>query len=510
MTDKDVPTIAEVLRRAGTEHANRTHLVLVDGTEVTYAETYRRARGLAGHFAASGLGRGSRIVSLLGNGRELYEFYIACALLGAVAVPVNVMCTPREVVALVTDCSPDGVVASAELAGNVPPGIPVRVVVGEIQLDGWRDLESVLSHPLPDAAGPAQLDDPAVIIYSSGTTGLPKGIVLSHYGLVRNAQLISGVLGYTAEDTLLSVLPSYSSFGFSWDFLQLALVGARLIVLRSFAPDTAVDLVERHQVTSIAAVPTILVRMFEQERVQGRRLESLRLLDVGGGPVPDLLKTRIRDQFSIEVVESYGLSEISPVATVERVGHPTPPGSCGPPLPGFEVRVVDLGGEDIPAGETGQLLFRCDTFMLGYLNKPDETAAALEGGWLHTGDLGRVDADGNVFIVDRIKEMIVTSGYNVYPKEVETVLFEFPGVQSVAVVGVPDEVRGDNVHAFVVPSPGAALSAGDLLRHARENLSLYKVPRGITFVDELPLTASGKIRKFRLVEQAREMSGGTP
>lgn len=208
-------------------------------------------------------------------------------------------------------------------------------------------------------------------------------------------------------------------------------------------------------------------------------------------------------------MESYGLTEISPVATVERVGQPTPPGSCGPPLPGIEVRVVDGQGRDMPVGETGELVFRSETVMLGYLNNPRETATALRGGWLHTGDLGRVDEDGNVFIVDRIKELIVTSGYNVYPKEVESVLFSHPGVQSIAVVGLPDETRGENVHAFVVPQPGVVVTAEDLLAHARENLSLYKVPRGITFVEELPLTASGKIRKFRLVEQAVQ-SGDSP
>lgn len=500
MTELDVLTIPAVWRRIAATSGSSTHLVLPEGQEVTYAETFLRARQLAAHFAGAGLISGSRIVSLLGNCRELYEFYVACGLAGAVAVPVNVMGTPREVLALATDCSAAGVVARADLVGNVPDGLALRVVVGG-EVEGWQGYESVLGEPAPKHA-PVLPEDPAVIIYSSGTTGLPKGIALSHFGLVRNAQLTSQALGYTSQDTLLSVLPSYSSFGFSWDFLQLALVGARLVVLSAFSPDEALELVERHGVTSIAGVPTVFVRMFSEERLQGRRLESLRLLDVGGGPVPDLLKTRIRDRFGIDVVESYGLSEISPVATVERVGSPTPPGSCGPPLPGMGVRVVDGEERDVPVGETGELLFRSETVMLGYLNNPEETATALRGGWLHSGDLGRVDEDGNVFIVDRIKELIVTSGYNVYPKEVESVLFGHPGVQSVAVVGLPDETRGDNVHAFVVPQPGVEVTVEELLAHARENLSLYKVPRGITLVDEFPLTASGKIRKFRLVEQA--------
>ena len=507
MKEPDVLTIPAVWRRIATTSGSNTHLVLPGGQEVTYAQTYLRARQLAKHFTDVGLGPGDRILSLLGNCRELYEFYIACGLVGAVAVPVNIMGTRREILALAADCSAKGVVARAELVGNVPEGLDVRVAVGG-EPEGWHSYEGILEEPARDEA-PVAPNDPAIIIYSSGTTGLPKGIVLSHRGLVVNAQLASQALGYTSEDTLISVLPSYSSFGFSWDFLQLALVGMRLVLLPAFSPDEALDLIERYGVTSIAGVPTVFVRMFSEERTQGRRLESLRLLDVGGGPVPDLLKKRIRDRFGIEVVESYGLTEISPVATVERVGQPTPPGSCGPPLPGIEVRVVDGQGQDMPLGETGELLFRSETVMLGYLNNPRETATALRGGWLHTGDLGRVDEDGNVFIVDRIKELIVTSGYNVYPKEVESVLFSHPGVQSIAVVGLPDETRGENVHAFVVPQTGVAVTAEDLLAHAREHLSLYKVPRGITFVEELPLTASGKIRKFRLVEQAVQ-SGDSP
>ncbi len=507
MTELSTLTIPAVWRRVAQTRGSSTHLVLPDGQEVSYGETFLRARQLGRHLTDSGIRPGDRIVSLLGNGRELYEFYVACGLAGAVAVPVNVMGTAREVLALATDCSAAGVVARADLAGNAPEGLRLRLVVGG-ELDGWLPYESALGEPGPEEA-PAAPGDPAVIIYSSGTTGLPKGIVLSHFGLVRNAQLTSQALGYTEDDTLLSVLPSYSSFGFSWDFLQLGLVGMRLVVLPAFSPDEALDLVQRHGVTSIAGVPTVFVRMFSEDRLHGRCLDSLRLLDVGGGPVPDLLKTRIRDRFGVDVVESYGLSEISPVATVERVGHPTPPGSCGPPLPGIEVRVVDGDDQDVPTGETGELLFRSETVMLGYLNNPEETAHTLRGGWLHSGDLGRVDDDGNVFIVDRIKELIVTSGYNVYPKEVESVLFSHPGVQSVAVVGLPDETRGDNVHAFVVAQPGEQVSVEELLVHARENLSLYKVPRGITLVDELPLTASGKIRKFRLVQQATGPSGGT-
>ena len=188
---------------------------------------------------------------------------------------------------------------------------------------------------------------------------------------------------------------------------------------------------------------------------------------------------------------------------MQRPGAPVRPGSCGPALPEIEARVVDAADRDLPAGAAGELLFRCRTLMIGYWNQPELTATTLRDGWLHSGDIGTMDEDGHLYILDRLKDMIVTSGNNVYPKEVEIVIFEHPAVQSVAVAGLPDEVRGETVHAFVVLRPGAAATAAELIEHCRRNLARFKVPRGITFIDEMPLTGSGKIRRFKLRELAR-------
>ncbi len=493
---------SEAARRAG----RATHLVLTDGRSVPYAETLERARRLASVLAGAGIGGGDRVAMFMRNSRELFETYIACGLVGAIAVPVNGLNTARENGLLFADCTPAALVAEASLLDRVPAevlrgGITLRVVtVGTAP--GWRSYDQAIETAgEPTAPEPSRAEAPALIIYSSGTTGSPKGIVLRQQGVVDNARLASGVLGYRDSDRFLTLLPTYSSFGFAFDFLHAGLAGASTVITPTFDAAAAVGLIERHRVSCLAGVPTMFVRM--AQHMAGRDLICLRLIDVGGGPVPEKLKEDLRRTLGVETVESYGLTEISPVATVQRPGDPVRPGSCGPALPEIEVRVVDAADRDLPAGAAGELLFRCRTLMIGYWNQPELTATTLRGGWLHSGDIGTMDEDGHLYILDRLKDMIVTSGNNVYPKEVEIVIFEHPAVQSVAVAGLPDEVRGETVHAFVVLRPGAAATAAELIEHCRRSLARFKVPRGITFVDEMPLTGSGKIRRFKLRELAR-------
>ena len=493
---------AEAARRAG----SATHLVLADGRSVPYAETFERARRLASVLAGAGIGGGDRVAMFMRNSRELFETYIACGLAGVVAVPVNGLNTARENGLLFADCTPAALVAEASLLDRVPaevlPGSLTLRLVTAGAAPGWRSYDQAIETAGERTAPePSRAEAPALIIYSSGTTGSPKGIVLRQQGVVDNARLASGVLGYRAADRFLTLLPTYSSFGFAFDFLQAGLAGASTVITPAFDAAAAVELIERHRVSCLAGVPTMFVRM--AQHMAGRDLTCLRLIDVGGGPVPEKLKEDLRSALGVETLESYGLTEISPVATVQRPGAPVRTGSCGPALPEIEARVVDAADRDLPAGAAGELLFRCRTLMIGYWNQPELTATTLRDGWLHSGDIGSMDEDGHLYILDRLKDMIVTSGNNVYPKEVEIVIFEHPAVQSVAVAGLPDEVRGETVHAFVLLRPGAAATAAELIEHCRGNLARFKVPRGITFVDEMPLTGSGKIRRFKLRELAR-------
>jgi long-chain acyl-CoA synthetase len=484
---------------------DKTHLIDFLGRHQTYLQTYQRAQLVAQALHQSGVARGDRVLLLLGNSNELVELYVACSLTGVICVPVNLLSTTHELSRIIADCTPSALVIHGDLLDRVPadlsPGqLKLRIVVQGV-VANWQSYAQLVEQ-LPCSMQPQSSDknDAAVMIYSSGTTGKPKGILLSQYALMENARMTLAVMRYQQADIMLALLPLFSSFGFSYDFLQVGLAGATLVTIPKFDPVQVARLVPLHRVTCLAGVPTMYARLFDQANLGSTDISSLRLIDVGGGPVSDRLKQELIEIHGIDVVESYGLSEISPVASVQipNVAHHA--GSCGPALPGIEVKVVDEQGQQVATGEVGELLFRCDTMMLGYWNQPELTAQTLQEGWLHSGDVGIVDERGEIHIRDRIKDIIVSSGNNVYPKEVENAILELPVVQSVAVIGVKDDIRGENIHAFVVLHGGKTITETEVIEHCKVLIARYKVPRAVTFLTELPLTASGKIKRFELRE----------
>lgn len=503
----DLRTVDFVFERAAREAGAKTHLIRDDGAAVTYAETFERAARLASVLQGAGVGQGDRVACFMGNSRTLYEFFIAASMAGAIAVPINVQSTAHEVGKLLADCTPKGFVGDASKVAGVPGALfadaKLRLVVGG-SVEGWVNYETALTKAVA-LSEPASLpSSPCLIIYSSGTTGEPKGIVLRQECLIDNARRVIERMSYSSNDCFVTLLPTFHLFGYSFDFIYSGMVQAPLVVMTSFDPAVALDLIERHGITVLTGVPTMFARMFDPQLIEGRRVSSVRLLAVGGGPVSPAMKRRLSETIGIQTVETYGQTEITTVSAAQVPGKPVPEGACGPILPGFEVRVVDASGADVPVGEPGELLFKSPTFMVGYWNKPELTAETLRGGWLHSGDVGKLDAEGNVYILDRIKDMIVANGFNVFPKEVENALASHPAVQSCAVIGRPHELRGEDVHAFVVLRPGASASAEELLDQCRERLARYKLPRIIDLVEELPLTATGKIRRFKLREMAQQ------
>lgn len=501
---QDARTIDSIFSSAANESGGRTHLQFLDGTTATYAQTFERAARLAGALRSRGIQRGDRVVCLMGNCRALYEFFIATSLLGAIAVPINTQSTGYEIDRLVRDCSASGCVAEGELAAllseEAKQRLSVRLSVSSAT-QGWDDYEeAILGAPVvtDPQSRPA---DPCLIIYSSGTTGDPKGIVLRQECLVENAVRVVERLKHSSDDIFLTLLPSFHLFGYSFDFMYSGLSRAPMVVMEAFDAQRALDTIEKYNVTVLTGVPTMFARMFDPQLLASHKVDRIRLLVVGGGPVSPAIKLRLRG-LGIEAVESYGQTEISTVAAVQIPEVDAPEGSCGPVLRDFELRVVNADGEDVPVGEPGELLFRSPTFMHGYWNQPELTAKTLLGGWLHSGDVGRVDAQGNVYILDRVKDMIVANGFNVFPKEVENAIAAHPAVLTVAVVGVPDELRGEDIFAFVVRRPGASASSEDIADHCTRHLARYKLPRYMSLVDELPLTATGKIRRFKLREIA--------
>ena len=496
----------------------QTHLVLADGHTPTvlqtWLQTWQRAASVAAALLASGVKPGDRVLVLSGHSRELPELYVACGIVNAICVPVNTLTTARELAATAQDCSPAAAFVEHSLIDRITPelAIPGLKVVIRASEPGWQTYEDVVAAAPKDTPARWLLDppvgcrgdDPGVMIYSSGTTGKPKGILLSHYGVIENARMTQSVARIQMADINLAMLPLFSSFGFCWDFLMPALAGATTVVLRKFDPQAALNAIEKHRVTVLVGVPTMFARIFDAPELAKADISTLRLMDVGGGPVSDKLKHDLKHVHGIEIIESYGLTEISPVAAAQVPGDSHRPGSTGPALPGVEVKVIDGEGMVLAPNEPGELCFRASTLMIGYWNRPEQTAESLQGGWLHSGDIGIVDEGGHIYIRDRLKDMIVANGYNVYPKEVENALAEHPAVQNVAVVGVPDEIRGEVIHAFAVLREGASATEEALIAHCATLIGKHKLPRQIHFTDDLPLTASGKIQRFALRARARD------
>lgn len=487
---------------------NRIHLVLPDSSTQTWLSTWQRAASIGAALVTSGIAPGDRVLVLAGNSRELEELFIGCSIANAICVPVNTLTTAHELLSTARDCTPSAVFVENNLFDRITPEFEaciqgLKVVIRASQA-GWHNYEDVITANAPlNTAVASRGDAPGIMIYSSGTTGKPKGILLRQDAVVENARMTQSVARIQMNDLNLAMLPMFSSFGFCWDFLMPALAGATTVLLTKFDPEAALKAIEKHRITVLVGVPTMFSRIFDAPVLSRADISSLRLMDVGGGPVSDKLKHDLRYVHGIEIIESYGLTEISPVAAVQIPDDAHRAGSTGPALPGVEVKVIDGDGKVLSPGEPGELCFRATTLMAGYWNRPEQTAESLRDGWLHSGDIGVVDADGHIFIRDRLKDMIVANGYNVYPKEVENALAEHPAVQNAAVVGVPDEIRGEVIHAFAVLREGASTTEEALIAHCAALIGKHKLPRRVHFTDNLPLTASGKIQRFVLRDRAQ-------
>jgi long-chain acyl-CoA synthetase len=345
-------------------------------------------------------------------------------------------------------------------------------------------------------------EDTAVILYTSGTTGQPKGAELTHSNMVMNARLADTLFGNTENDVHLVVLPLFHSFGQTVQMNSGFYTAATISLLPRFDPDAALAIMERDNVTVFAGVPTMYWALLNYPAADKYDLakisQNLRLSASGGAAMPVEVMKAFDEKFKVQIQEGYGLSETSPVASFNRLDRERKVGSVGLPVWGVEMKIVDELDKDVPQGELGEIVIRGHNVMKGYYGKPEATADAMRGGWFHTGDIGRMDEDGYYFIVDRVKDMVIRGGFNVYPREVEEVLMSHPQVSLAAVIGVPDERYSEEIKAFIVPVEGAELDEAELVAWSKENMAGYKYPRLIEFRDTLPMNATGKILKIEL------------
>ncbi|HTZ38782.1 MAG TPA: AMP-binding protein, partial [Syntrophales bacterium] len=328
-------------------------------------------------------------------------------------------------------------------------------------------------------------DDPAVMIYTSGLTGKPLGAVLTHGNLIAQSGLLVALFDGSQDDTGLSLIPLFHSFGAVANMLNPILMGACVVMLDAFSIESIFKAIETEKVTYMTAVPRVYLGMLLQEGTEKFDLSSLKFCVTGGSAMPPAYMPQFEKKFKVPLREGYGLTEASPVCSVTRLHTEQKPGSIGVPIPGVQARIVDPNDRDLPRGEIGELIVRGPNIMKGYYKDDAATAQVLRNGWLHTGDLALIDADGHIFLKGRTKRMIITSGFNVYPREVEIVLNMHPAVLDSKAIGKPDLMRGEVVKALVVKKKGADADEKAILKHCRAYLSSYKIPREIEFVDRL-------------------------
>lgn len=434
------------------------------------------------------------------NSVEFIISYFAIASLGAVVVPLNFQLVPREIAYIIKDAAIKTLVTMTTLELNTECttcGYPQQVT--QLLLPTFSKTFSTLE--LPAAPVPETFNDHTIctIIYTSGTTGHPKGAMLTHKNLVSNAQAFSQVFPYQPSDRILCVLPMYHCFAWTAAVLTPLLNGCSIAILEHFSIRETIFTIREHALTVVFGIPTMF-KLFSQWATR-EDFFSVQLFVSGGSSLPQEISEQFTKRIGKKVVEGYGLSEASPIVSINPIDG-VKYCSIGKPLPGIEVKIIDNEKNQLPSMEIGELVVRGPNVMYGYYGLPEESEKTLQNGWLHTGDLAYVDQDGYLFIVDRLKDMIITSGENIYPREIEELLYAYPSVAEAAVIGVPDKLRGTIVHAYIVTTDDATINKKLLKAYMQERLAAYKIPREFIVVNSLPKNSTGKILKTNLRQQA--------
>ncbi|MES5823402.1 long-chain fatty acid--CoA ligase [Streptomyces sp. RG80] len=460
---------------------------------VSYAELDERSAQAAALLRAEGVAPGDRVALMLPNVPEFVVLYYGALRAGAIVVPLNPLLKERETAYHLTDSGAVLLFEWHQAPGEGGQGA-ATAGVRHIAVETSSFAARLAGHePLTEVA-PTAPDDVAVLLYTSGTTGKPKGAALTHAGLRHNTEVMeTRVARMTSDDVVVGCLPLFHIFGQICTMSVAVRSGASLTLVPRFEPRAVLDAIARDRATVFEGVPTMYAALLQHPT--DADVSTLRMCISGGASLPVEVLHAFEKRFGCAVLEGFGMSETSPVVTFNHVDRPRKAGSIGTPIQDVEVRLLDDKGQDVGDGEIGELAVRGPNVMKGYWNRPEETAIAIPDGWLRTGDLGRRDEDGYLYIVDRKKDMIIRGGYNVYPREIEEVLHEHPAVGLAAVVGVPHQELGEEIAAAVVLRPGAQATPEELQQHVKERVAAYKYPRAVWLMDSLPTGPSGKILK---------------
>ena len=477
--------------------------IVFEGTRISYADLNARVNRLANALKANTVGRETCVALYLPNIPEFVICYLAAVRVGAIAVSINSMYKSEELKYILNDSGCVLIFTTGDLLPNIPlsecPGLKqVLVCEGDPQdnptLQAWLQKGSSQDATLDMAS-----DDPAVLLYTSGTTGFPKGATLSHGNVVSNAWSAVHHAGFTQQDRMILFLPIFHVFGQNFIMNATFMACATLVLHRRFVPDQVIDSIHRDRVTMFFAVPTIYIALLNMP-LPNDRFASIRYEFSAAATMPREISARWTERFGRPVYEGYGLTECSPFACYNHdFRHKF--GSVGTPIENFEITILDENDNEMPVGKWGEICIRGPGVMKGYWKKPSETQHALRNGWLHSGDIGMLDDEGYVFIVDRVKDMINVSGFKVWPAEVEEFLYKHPAIKEVAVFGTPHPDKGETVAAAIVLKDGETATGEEIIDFCRNHLAVYKAPARVDFLPELPKSATGKILKRTLREQ---------
>ncbi len=511
--------LAVLLEDSAKKVPDRTAIIFNE-TKLTYGQVNGMANQVAGGLLAAGIQKGDKVALFCPNLPYFPIVYFGILKAGATVVPLNVLLKAREIAYHLADSEAKAIFCFEGTA---------ELPMGQNGFDGFGSAENC-DHFFMMTANPASpspiegtttlaemmqghapvfetvataADDTAVILYTSGTTGQPKGAELTHSNMVMNAHLSDTMYEAADHDVHLVALPLFHSFGQTAQLNSGFYNQATLSLLPRFDPQTALSIIDRDEVTLFAGVPTMywailnipkVETLFDLEKIASH----LRLCFAGGSSLPVEVMKDFEAKFNVTILEGYGLSETSPIASFNPFDGERKIGSVGIPVWGIDMKVVDEKDNEVPRGETGEILIRGHNIMKGYYNRPKATAETMRGGWFHSGDIGRMDQDGYVYIVDRVKDMIIRGGFNVYPREIEEVLMTHPAVSLAAVVGVEHESHGEEIKAYIILKDGQSIEAEKLIVWSKENMADYKYPRIIDICETLPMTATGKILKRQL------------
>ncbi|HEX5531785.1 MAG TPA: long-chain fatty acid--CoA ligase [Methylomirabilota bacterium] len=475
-----------------------------EGRRYTNLDQEREASRLAHALRRIGVGAGDRVAVMLPNCPEVTQSYGAILKCGGVIVPIIFLLGDREVAHILVDSEAKVVITASDMLGKVEAQIGVLPTLHHVLLvdgDGDGKTLSLAAERAgePDAflAVDRRPDDLAVILYTSGTTGVPKGVALSHDNLESNARAAASLNELGREDWAVAVLPLSHSYGLT--VMNAGhILGSRAALLRWFQPEAVLRTIEEFRAVSMSAVPTMLVYLLNFPDADRFDTRSMRVWGSGAAPLPVEIVEPFERKFGGRILEGYGLTEASPVVSAHRLSGPRKLGSVGCAIPGVEISIQDDLDRPLPAGELGEVCVRGRNVMVGYYRNPEETARTVRAGWLHTGDMGRLDQDGFLFIVERKKDLIIRGGFNIYPREVEEVLYAHPKVAEAAVVGMKDELMGEDVLAFVVLRSGERASAEEIGAFCEGRLARFKCPKQIRVVESLPKSPIGKILRKEL------------